>query len=106
LKGRGNDGLVGRGFRGRVLRLLGLGVLAGAAEMTVTPEQVKQLRSLNLREQTVRRALAGFIAHEFGCFEPVVLHALGRFVEGIDTRQLDKYVAIHNAEQIRSVKRR
>lgn len=69
----------------------------------VTPEQVKCLRSLNLRDNVVRTALAGFLSAEFGTFEVVVHHALTRFVEGIESRRLEKAVAIHNAEQFRGV---
>lgn len=70
----------------------------------VTPEQVRQLRSLNLRDDVVRSALAGFLSAEFGTFEVVVHHALTRFVEGIESRRLEKAVQIHNAEQLRGVK--
>jgi hypothetical protein len=69
--------------------------------MTVTPEQVKCLRSLNLRDNVVQTALAGFLSQEFGTFEVVVHHALTRFVENIDSRRLDRAVAVHNAEQFR-----
>lgn len=72
--------------------------------MTVTPEQVRQLRSLNLRDPVVQAALAGFLSVEFGTFEVVTHHAIVRFVEGIESRRLEKAVAVHNDAQFRGVK--
>jgi hypothetical protein len=102
----GADGhMAGCGIYGRVLRVLGLGVLVGDAQMTVTPEQVRQLRSLNLRDPVVQMALAGFLSEQFATFEVVVHHAIVRFVEDIESRRLEKAVAVHNEAQFRGVKR-
>jgi len=74
--------------------------------MTVTPEQVRQLRSLNLRDPVVQSALAGFLSEQFATFEVVIAHALHRFVEDIESRRLEKAVAVHNDAQFRGVKQK
>lgn len=76
----------------------------GGDFLMVTPEQVRKLRSLNLRDEIVQGALVGYLSEGFGIFEPVLADALQRFVEGIESRRLEKAVQVHNAQQFRGVK--